>query len=109
MMRDHGASLPRPGFPTLTAAQLATAAANLPCGPGWVSEEQLDGYRVQVCARGEDVRIFTRGGLDWSSKFKALVAHLQTFATPDFVLDGELCALDPSGWSNFSLLCGQWI
>ncbi len=68
----------RATLPAFVKPCLATLATKAPAGGDWIHEIKLDGYRLQArCDRGK-VRLLTRNGLDWTSKFKALadaVAH----------------------------------
>jgi ATP-dependent DNA ligase len=45
---------------------IPSRAATAPAGPGWVHEIKHDGYRLIVRRDGENVRLFTRRGYDWS-------------------------------------------
>ena len=73
-----------------------------PTGAGWVHEIKFDGYRVQVQVRRGQATIYTRNGLDWTSKLERLASLAGQLE--DCVLDGELCALRPDGYSDFSTL-----
>ena len=39
-------------------------------GDGWTHEIKFDGYRSQMIIDDEGTRIFTRNGLDWTSKYR---------------------------------------
>ncbi|HEX2559219.1 non-homologous end-joining DNA ligase [Phenylobacterium sp.] len=73
-----------------------------PNGAEWLHEIKFDGYRLQVQVRGGAPKILTRNGHDWTAKFPELARDIS--GLPDCVLDGELCALDEDGYSNFSNL-----
>jgi bifunctional non-homologous end joining protein LigD len=66
------AALPFAFFP-----QLATLVDAPPPGPGWTYEVKYDGYRLLARIDGDDVRLFTRNGNDWSRKLKALVDEVR--------------------------------
>lgn len=55
------AGIPKPCIPTL--------AKSAPNGPAWLHEIKHDGYRLLVRKDGDTVRIFTRGGHDWSDRY----------------------------------------
>ena len=52
--------------------------------------------------RGHRARFHTRNGLDWTDKFPGLA--VAAGGLPDCILDGELCAVNAEGNSNFSAL-----
>lgn len=71
-----------------------------PEGNGWIHQIKFDGYRMQANVCGGQVRIYTRNGYDWTDKLPALAADLAEL--PTCILDGELCAVQSNGQSNFS-------
>jgi bifunctional non-homologous end joining protein LigD len=84
---------------------LATLADDVPRGTGWAFEVKWDGYRALAYVRGSDATLVSRNGNDLTSRFPAVAkAVSQALKTPDSVLDGEICALDESGRSSFSLM-----
>lgn len=97
-------SLPFMGF---TSCQLACPANAVPRNPGWIFERKYDGYRAQAVVRGSDVRLFTRNGLDWTTKLASLVSPLAALTRGSAALDGEICAVMPNGRTDFSLLCSS--
>jgi bifunctional non-homologous end joining protein LigD len=89
--------------PKFEEPQLATLVDAVPSGSGWLHEYKYDGYRLLI-ATGEDVATaFTRKGLDWSDKFKALVKAAAKLPA-GCLIDGEAVALDKSGQPSFQLL-----
>jgi len=84
--------------------QLATLVDSAPAGPEWVFEIKYDGYRLEVLLEGGQVRLLTRRGNDWTTKFPELATRLSALPAKSAILDGEVVALDPSGRSLFSLL-----
>ncbi|MDO9338487.1 MAG: non-homologous end-joining DNA ligase [Caulobacter sp.] len=73
-----------------------------PTGSGWIHEVKFDGYRMQVHVRRGRATLYTRNGNDWTER----LPHMAIMAgeLPDCVLDAELCALGPEGYSDFSAL-----
>ena len=57
-------------------------------------EWKLDGARVQVHRRGDDVRIFTRNLNDVTARLPGVVAAVRRMPVADVVLDGEAVGLD---------------
>ncbi|HWA23870.1 MAG TPA: DNA ligase D [Caulobacterales bacterium] len=88
-----------PGF---IPFELCRAVDKPPGGAGWGHEIKLDGYRMQLRVEDGKARLFTRTGLDWTTKFGAVAAAAAKLG--DCIIDGELCALDAEGHTNFSSL-----
>ncbi len=84
--------------------QLATVASQAPDGPEWLHEIKYDGYRLLARIEHGDVRLITRGGLDWTAKFPALAARLGQLPLDSALIDGELVHLEPEGTTSFSSL-----
>jgi bifunctional non-homologous end joining protein LigD len=72
--------------------------------PGWVFEEKYDGIRTLAYRRGKNVRLISRNFLDLTEGFPEIVSALERLPGTDFVLDGEIVALDRNGVSRFQLL-----
>jgi ATP-dependent DNA ligase len=75
-----------------------------PSGDGWVHEIKHDGYRLIVRKAGDQVRIFTRRGNDWSERFPRIVEAVKALKPESIVIDGEAVVCGPDGISNFELL-----
>jgi bifunctional non-homologous end joining protein LigD len=69
----------------------------------WVFETKWDGFRLITEKRGHTVRLWSRNGIDVTSKYAVLLPALQNI-DGSCVIDGELCALDADGHSRFQLL-----
>ena len=91
-------------LPKFRRPQLATLVDEVPTGKGWMHEIKFDGYRALVAARGEDVRVYTRSGKDWTDKFAPLVEVLAALDLPSCLIDGEIVAVDARGNPDFSTL-----
>ncbi|WP_328940533.1 ATP-dependent DNA ligase [Streptomyces sp. NBC_00250] len=75
-----------------TAGSVTEAITALgPC----VVEEKLDGIRIQVHRRGDDVRVHTRSLDEITDRIPEVVATARAVAGDAFILDGEVIALDP--------------
>ena len=72
--------------------------------PGWMWEPKLDGYRIQAFIDGNDVKLRSRKGLDYTAIFPALAADLAKQAVQGMVLDGEVVAFDADGKPSFGAL-----
>jgi DNA ligase-1 len=65
-------------------------------GPASV-EWKLDGARVQVHRRGDEVRVFTRSLHEIGTRVPEIVEIVRALPLDDLVLDGEALGLDPDG------------
>lgn len=90
--------------PVFRPPQLATLVDAVPTGNGWMHEIKFDGYRALIAVKGDDVRIYTRTGKDWTEKFAPLVAAVAAMDLPPALIDGEIVAHDENGNPHFSSL-----
>ncbi len=77
-------------LPLALAPQLATLADAAPGRGDWIYEVKFDGYRVLARVDGDDVRLFTRRGHDWTSKLKHLAQAVAALKLPNGWIDGEI-------------------
>jgi bifunctional non-homologous end joining protein LigD len=103
------APVPLPAPPRFVKPQLALAVDKPPGGERWCHELKLDGYRLHARIEGDDIRLLTRTGLDWSKRYGATIAALRRLSVNGgpvraAYLDGELCALKPDGTPSFAQL-----
>ncbi len=84
--------------------QLATPVASPPAGGDWLHEIKLDGYRTLAWRSGEDVRLITRSGLDWTHRYGDLADAFRALPCKEAIVDGEIVVLDDKGISRFALL-----
>ena len=75
-----------------TAADVAEALDDL--GRPVQFEWKMDGARIQVHRRGDDVRIFTRALNEVTAAIPEIVAAVRGLPATEFVLDGEVIAFD---------------
>jgi bifunctional non-homologous end joining protein LigD len=90
--------------PTTMQPQLATLVDVPPDGDAWLHEIKLDGYRLLAHRNGRDVRLVTRNGHDWTTRFPTIAAAIRGLAVRDAVLDGEVVVLARNGVSDFQAL-----
>ncbi|HDS1743895.1 MULTISPECIES: DNA ligase D [Pseudomonas] len=83
--------------------QLATLVDSPPAGD-WRYEVKFDGYRVLARIEGDDVRLFTRNGHDWSHKMPRQVAALRALGLDSAWLDGEMVVNGENGVADFQAL-----
>ena len=89
-------------LPRFIEPQLTQLVEQPPSGAGWVHEVKFDGYRMQLHVENCKARLFTRKGLDWTTRFSAIAKAAAKL--PDCILDGEVCALDHNGAPDFAAL-----
>ncbi|MEX5350410.1 DNA ligase D [Pseudomonas juntendi] len=83
--------------------QLATLVDSPPAGD-WRYEVKFDGYRILARIDGEDVRLFTRNGHDWSEKMPHQVQALRALKLGSAWLDGEVVVAGENGMADFQAL-----
>ena len=72
--------------------------------PDWIFERKLDGIRCIAHRDGSGVRLLSRTDRDMSGGYPELVAALESQPAADFVIDGEVVALDSRGVTSFQRL-----
>ena len=90
-------------MPLFLAPQLATLVEEPPAGD-WIYELKFDGYRIVARIDGDDVRLFTRNGNDWTVRLKALRDELKALKLPSAWIDGEIVMLNAKGNPDFQAL-----
>lgn len=87
------------------APMLATTTEALPAGGEWAFEPKWDGYRATARIAGGAATLRSRNGNDLTGRFSSVAkALVPAVRSPSAVLDGEICALDDVGRSDFGLL-----
>jgi bifunctional non-homologous end joining protein LigD len=89
-------------MPEFVAPQLARLVQAPPTGTNWVHEIKFDGYRLQMRVEKERAVLRTRKGLDWTERFPEIAADGGML--PECLIDGEICALNAKGASDFGAL-----
>jgi bifunctional non-homologous end joining protein LigD len=84
--------------------ELATLTAKPPEGDEWLHEIKFDGYRLLAYRSGDEVRLKTRNGNDWTQKFPSIHAAVAKLKVKSVVLDMEAVVLDRSGKSSFQAM-----
>ena len=95
-LRAVGLQVGRPIQPMLAAPGDDVDAALAKTGPAAV-EYKLDGARLQVHRRGDEVRVFTRSLDEITSRVPEVVEAVLALPAAHLVLDGEAIALRPDG------------
>jgi len=87
---------------------LATAVSRIPDPGGWLFEVKYDGYRILAAKAGNDIRLATRHGKDWTDRFRPIAEDVARLGARECVLDGEACVVDESGRPSFAAL-QEWL
>lgn len=91
-------------LPAFIRPQLATRVARVLAGDQWLNEIKLDGYRTLARIDGDDVRLRTRNGHDWTERYRPLDDALAAVGCRRAMIDGEIVVQDEIGLSSFSAL-----
>jgi bifunctional non-homologous end joining protein LigD len=87
------------------APMLATVAAEVPKGGGWLHEVKWDGYRAIAYVRSGEATLRSRNDNDLTGRFPGVGKAIEkAVRTPECVLDGEVGALDEDGRMTFSAM-----
>jgi ATP-dependent DNA ligase len=79
-------------------------AGEPPVGPDWIHEIKHDGYRLIVRRDGDNVRLYTRRGYDWSGRYPAIAKAAVKLRAKSFTIDGEAAVCGPDGVAVFHAL-----
>src|SRR5215468_5103342 len=86
---------------------IPTRGTKVPSHSDWIHEVKQDGLRLIVSRDGDRVRLFTRNGYDWTSRYPLIVEAARRIRTQQFVLDGEAVLLGVDGISDFDGLYSE--
>jgi len=85
--------------------QLAKLVNRVPDGEDWLYELKYDGYRIVAFIEGNNVRLITRNGNDYTKRFQDVAYSLMDWAAGRaMVLDGEMVVTDAKGKTDFQAL-----
>jgi bifunctional non-homologous end joining protein LigD len=85
---------PRPGIIEPCLASLARVP---PSGPGWLHEIKHDGFRILAQKDAAGVRLITRAGNDFSSRFPFIAMAVGKLPVRSCLIDGEAIVCDENG------------
>lgn len=92
-------------LPDFVPPALATLKPKPPLGDAWLHEIKFDGYRLQARLDHGGVRLLTRNGHDWTTRFGArIAAAFAALPVQTALIDGELVVEGAGGASDFSAL-----
>ena len=89
--------------PEFVSPMQCKAVSSLPSGESWTFELKFDGYRCVAVKDERGVTLYSRNRKSLNERFPDVVAAVAS-VEGDFVLDGEILALDEQGRPSFQLL-----
>jgi bifunctional non-homologous end joining protein LigD len=93
----------RPGLGVIEPC-LPSPAKRPPSGPGWLHEIKHDGFRIMARRDGAGIRLITRHGNDFTSRFPIIVAAVAALPARSFLIDGEAIVTNGDGLAVFDLI-----
>jgi bifunctional non-homologous end joining protein LigD len=97
-----------PGRPSTTrAAFVEPMKARLverPLPGDWIYEIKHDGFRALAIKNGADLQLLSRNQKELGGKFPEVARAVAKIKAKDFIIDGEIVALENTGKSSFQLL-----
>jgi bifunctional non-homologous end joining protein LigD len=94
----------RPGLGIIEPC-LPSPAKVPPSGPGWLHEIKHDGFRILARKDAAGVRLFTRAGNDFSSRFPFIAMAIGKLPVRSCLIDGEAIVCDETGLAVFAVHC----
>jgi ATP-dependent DNA ligase len=73
---------------------LPRPAKEPPAGPGWINEIKHDGFRIMARRDAKGVRLFTRNGYNFATRFPRIVEALESLPVRSCFIDGEAIVFD---------------
>ena len=83
---------------------LPSPADKPPSGANWIHEIKHDGYRLMARRDPVGIRLLTRRGNDWSSRFPLIVEAVNHLRVRSCLIDGEVVCCDMRGVAAFHVL-----
>ena len=75
-----------------------------PSGPGWIHEIKHDGFRLIARRDAAGVRLITRKGNDFTSRFPFIAMAVAALPARSCLIDGEAIVCDQNGLAVFDLI-----
>lgn len=91
-------------FPDFIAPELATLVDKPPQGDQWAHEIKFDGYRILAFKENGQITLKSRNNNDWTDDLPSIAKAVAKLPFAQFIIDGEVVALDAEGRSDFQLL-----
>jgi bifunctional non-homologous end joining protein LigD len=76
-------------------------------GPGWLHEIKHDGFRILARRDAAGVRLITRKGNDFTSRFPLIASAVAALPAQSCLIDGEAIVCDENGLAVYELIRGH--
>jgi bifunctional non-homologous end joining protein LigD len=96
-------SVPAPDWGIIEPCLPSPAKAR-PSGSGWIHEIKYDGFRILARRDAAGVRLITRAGNDFSSRFPFIAMAVGKLPVRSCLIDGEAIVCDENGLAVFELI-----
>jgi bifunctional non-homologous end joining protein LigD len=83
---------------------LPSPAKRPPVGPDWFHEIKHDGFRILARRDSAGVRLISRHGHDFTSRFPLAAAAVAALPANSFLIDGEAIVTNAKGLAVFDLI-----
>ncbi len=83
---------------------LATLTNNYFSSSDWIYEEKFDGVRALAVKKSGKVSLMSRNEHLMNAQYPEIVQALEKDPADDFIIDGEIVALDKNGITDFQML-----
>lgn len=93
--------------PAFIKPMLATLTKDYFSSKEWIYEHKFDGVRCIVIKKGDKVSLFSRNHNSLNEEYPEIVAAFEKQKATDFVVDGEIVAVNKKGISDFQMLQGR--
>ncbi|BDC35002.1 ATP-dependent DNA ligase [Candidatus Dependentiae bacterium Noda2021] len=90
--------------PHFIKPMLATLTKTYFASDDWIFEHKFDGVRCVVIKKGTDVKLFSRNENLLNVEYPEIVKALEKQKATNFVVDGEIIAVNKKGVSDFQML-----
>ena len=71
-----------------------------PSGPGWLHEIKHDGFRILARKDGDQVKLITRNGYDFASRYALIVDAIASLPVESCIIDGEAIVVDQTSLAS---------
>jgi bifunctional non-homologous end joining protein LigD len=83
---------------------LPSPADRPPSGSNWIHEIKHDGYRLMARRDPVGIRLITRRGNGWTTRFPLVVEAVNHLKVRSVLIDGEVVCCDERGLARFDVL-----
>jgi bifunctional non-homologous end joining protein LigD len=83
---------------------IPSPAPRPPAGDNWIHEIKQDGYRMMARRDAAGIRLLTRNGHDWTSRFPQIATAVNALRCRSCLVDGEAVRCDQDGLAIFDQL-----